>query len=143
MKKLFPLAASLIGLVAVLFFCTTGSSFTQQPEPQAFELTTAMIPMRDGVRLNTHIFVPKNQREPLPLMLERTPYQAPTAQTWAQGKYKALAADGYVFVFQDIRGRYKSEGQFVMQRAPVSVLKGNPKLVDEVTDAYDTVEWLI
>lgn len=111
----------------------------------AYELTQAMIPMRDGVRLNTHIFKPKGQTAPLPMMLERTPYRAPDNEAWAQGKYKALAADGYILVFQDIRGRYKSEGQFVMQRSPVSLLTEKPdaKTVDEVTDAYDTIDWLV
>ncbi len=111
----------------------------------AFELTTFMVPMRDGVRLNTHVFTPKGQREPLPIMLERTPYQAPAGEAWAQGKFKSLAADGYIFVFQDIRGRYKSEGQFVMQRSPVSLLANtkDPKVIDEVTDAYDTIDWLV
>lgn len=117
------------------------ASHTQQP--LGFDKLEVMIPMRDGVKLNTHIFTPKNAAGPLPVLLERTPYQAPANTNWAQGKYKALAADGYIFVFQDIRGRYKSEGQFVMQRAPVSVLKNDPKLIDEVTDAYDTVEWLV
>jgi len=104
-----------------------------------------MIPMRDGVRLNTHIFRPRNQSAELPIMLERTPYQAPAGEGWAAGKYSALAADGYIFVFQDIRGRYGSEGQFVMQRPPVSLLRptNDPKVVDEVTDAYDTIDWLV
>jgi uncharacterized protein len=111
----------------------------------AYELTEIMVPMRDGVRLNTHIFRPRGQNSDLPIILERTPYQAPTSEAWATGKYKALAGDGYIFVFQDIRGRYKSEGQFVMQRSPVSLLAAgqDPKIVDEVTDAYDTIEWLV
>lgn len=110
-----------------------------------YELTRVMIPMRDGVRLNTHIFRPRNQSTELPIMLERTPYQAPVGEGWAAGKFNALAADGYIFVFQDIRGRYGSEGQFVMQRAPISLLRptNDPKVVDEVTDAYDTIDWLV
>lgn len=110
-----------------------------------YELTRVMIPMRDGVRLNTHIFRPRNQSAELPIMLERTPYQAPVGEGWAAGKFNALAADGYIFVFQDIRGRYGSEGQFVMQRAPISLLRptNDPKVVDEVTDAYDTIDWLV
>lgn len=121
-----------------------GPAAGQDAQP-AFELTREMVAMRDGVRLNTHIFKPKGQSGPLPIILERTPYQAPAGENWAQGKFKALAADGYIFVFQDIRGRYKSEGQFVMQRAPISLLgdKNDPRRVDEVTDAYDTIEWLI
>jgi putative CocE/NonD family hydrolase len=114
----------------------------------AFEFRAVMVPMRDGVKLNTHIFAPKGQTQPLPMILERTPYQAQSGQGWAQGRFKELAADSYIFVFQDIRGRFKSEGQFVMQRAPISAApenrgKNDPKIVDEVTDAYDTVEWLI
>ncbi len=143
MKNIFR-HASVLAAVLIAFLCTaTKQARTQQEAAQAFELTPAMIPMRDGIKLNTNIFVPKTAREALPILLERTPYNAPSGQGWAQGKYKALAADGYIFVFQDIRGRYKSEGQFVMQRAPVSVLKNDPKLIDEVTDAYDTVAWLI
>ncbi|MFN0109998.1 MAG: CocE/NonD family hydrolase [Blastocatellia bacterium] len=141
MKTSIRFAASIGLLIAAFVFTTAPSSFTQTPAA-AFEFKAVMVPMRDGVNLNTHIFTPKNQTSPLPMILERTPYQAPTGQGWAQGKFKELAADGYIFVFQDIRGRFKSEGQFVMQRAPVSVLKNDPKLIDEVTDAYDTIEWL-
>jgi hypothetical protein len=141
--KRITLFVALLGVFAIEGAFRAG---TQQPDAQAFEKTSAMIAMRDGVRLNTNIYAPKNAGGPLPIMLERTPYQAPENSTgWSTGKYKALAADGYIFVFQDIRGRYKSEGQFVMQRAPVSLLqeKSDPKIVDEVTDAYDTIEWLI
>ncbi len=133
-------------LLVVFFFAVAFQTGAQQEAPSAFDLTSAMITMRDGVKLNTNIFIPKNATGPLPIMLERTPYNAPeTPRGWAQGRFAALAADGYIFVFQDIRGRYKSEGQFVMQRAPVSLLgeKTDPKVVDEVTDAYDTIEWLI
>ncbi len=120
------------------------SANASQQALAAFDFQAVMVPMRDGVKLNTHIFTPKNQTSPLPMILERTPYQAAMGQGWAQGsRFKELVADGYIFVFQDIRGRFKSEGQFVMQRAPVSVLKNDPKLIDEVTDAYDTIEWLI
>jgi len=132
--------------VATLLFAAAFRSAARQEAGPAFDLTNAMIPMRDGVKLNTNIFIPKNAAGPLPIMLERTPYNAPESpRGWAQGKYAALVADGYIFVFQDIRGRYKSEGQFVMQRAPVSLLgeRNDPKVVDEVTDAYDTIEWLI
>ncbi|MDQ3012850.1 MAG: CocE/NonD family hydrolase [Acidobacteriota bacterium] len=136
-------------LVVVLVFTTSFHARTQETAP-TFDFKAVMVEMRDGVKLNTHIFAPKGHSalaQPLPIILERTPYQASESPGWAQGKYKELAADGYIFVFQDIRGRFKSEGQFVMQRAPVSAApenqgKNDPKIVDEVTDAYDTVEWL-
>ncbi len=135
----------LIGTVVFLSPSSFRTEIAQKVGPE-FEKIIAMIPMRDGVKLNTNIFIPKNAGGALPIILERTPYNAPeNTRGWAEGKFKALVADGYIFVFQDIRGRYKSEGQFVMQRAPVSLLSKtkDPKVVDEVTDAYDTVEWLI
>jgi putative CocE/NonD family hydrolase len=133
-------------IVSTVIFAGAFRAAAEQGAETTFAMTNAMVPMRDGVKLNTNIFIPKNASGPLPIMLERTPYQAAESERgWAQGRFSALVADGYIFVFQDIRGRYKSEGQFVMQRAPISLLgeKNDPKVVDEVTDAYDTVEWLI
>ncbi len=104
----------------------------------------AMIPMRDGVRLNTEIFVPKRTSGKVPILLIRTPYGVgPNAVLGTQpGRaLHELAQDGYVFVAQDLRGRFKSEGQFVMLRAP-----RDPKVrnaIDEASDAYDTVDWLV
>ncbi|MFN0086660.1 MAG: CocE/NonD family hydrolase [Blastocatellia bacterium] len=144
-KSLFRIVA-LGAILFVLLGAVPPDARMRQEAAAEFEMARVMIPMRDGVKLNTHIFSPKGQAGPLPIILERTPYQASANAGWAQGKYKALAADGYFFVFQDIRGRYKSEGRFVMQRAPVSLLHNDPKpptLIDEVTDAYDTIEWLI
>jgi uncharacterized protein len=136
-----------IGLIlGVLALSGVFHAAAQQEAPQAYTMTSVMIPMRDGVKLNTNLFVPRNRQGPLPMMLERTPYNAASSEKgWSTGKFKALAEDGYIFVFQDIRGRFKSEGQFVMQRAPVSLMTEtkDPKVVDEVTDAYDTIEWLV
>ncbi|GLC24959.1 CocE/NonD family hydrolase [Roseisolibacter agri] len=104
----------------------------------------AMIPMRDGVRLNTEIFVPKRTSGKVPILLIRTPYGVgPNAVLGTQPgrSLYELAQDGYVFVAQDLRGRFKSEGQFVMMRAP-----RDPKVrnaIDEASDAYDTVDWLV
>ena len=110
-----------------------------------YDKIEAMVPMRDGVRLNTEIYVPKNTTEPLPILLTRTPYGLGHDAKGFSGalgsSYAALARDGYVFVFQDIRGRSKSEGQFVMLR-PLRDPK-DPKAVDEGTDTYDTIEWLL
>lgn len=131
--------------VVALIFGAAFQARTQETAP-AFEFKAVMIPMRDGVRLNTHIFAPNGQTASLPIILERTPYGAPeSARPLGGDRFKELIADGYIFVFQDIRGRYKSEGQFVMQRSPVSLLPGAQagKSIDEVTDAYDTVEWLV
>lgn len=142
--KLPTFAFLFVAAIALMFWPYFHSAARQDPTP-AFDFMQVMIPMRDGVRLNTHVFRPKGQVAPLPIIIERTPYRAPTDETWAHDKYESLAADGYTFVFQDIRGRFKSEGQFVMQRAPVSLRseKRDPKIVDEVTDAYDTIDWLV
>jgi predicted acyl esterase len=102
-----------------------------------------MIPMRDGVRLHTIVFSPKNRTGALPFLIERSPYGWDDASAYLNFALAELAKEGYFFVFQDIRGRYKSEGQFVMQR-PVRVSSGSAsKEVDEGTDTYDTIEWLL
>src|SRR3974377_261287 len=118
---------------------------TARPElPALFEKKEVMIAMRDGVKVHTEIYAPKNVKEALPIFLERTPYGISADDKGYSPKlyrYSHMFADGYVFVFQDIRGRYGSEGQFVINR-PVHV-SGNPKGVDESTDTYDTIEWLV
>jgi uncharacterized protein len=112
---------------------------------QIFDRQDVMIPMRDGVRLHTEIDVPKGSHEPLPFIFERTPYglhdDAQTQFTPKLRIYDDLIKEGYIFVFQDIRGRYQSEGQFVMLRDPRD--KNDPKAIDEGTDTNDTVEWLL
>ena len=120
----------------------------QQPAPtdntQRYLKTNAAIVMRDGVRLNTDIYSPRDQRAPLPLIYLRTPYGIDGRAGSLNTSFKELADDDYIFVFQDIRGRYRSEGQFVMQRAARSApQRRDPKAIDEATDAYDTIDWLI
>ena len=77
----------------------------------------------------------------MPILLERTPYGAMAEEKALRGRYAHLIADGYIFAFQDIRGRFQSEGRFVMQR-PVRD-KRDDKAVDESTDTYDTIQWLL
>jgi putative CocE/NonD family hydrolase len=98
------------------------------------------IAVRDGVHLNTSICEPKGAHAVLPILLTRTPYGI-AGDTRVGNDYRFLAADGYVFVYQDIRGRFGSEGRFFMNR-PLH----NPtdtKGTDESTDTWDTVEWLV
>jgi putative CocE/NonD family hydrolase len=106
-----------------------------------FGKTETMIAMRDGVRLNTAVYTPKDAKGPLPFILSRTPYGIGGAAGNLREYLKDLADDGYIFVFQDIRGRYKSEGQFAMIRPPRD--KSDPKAIDESTDTYDTIDWLL
>jgi hypothetical protein len=109
-----------------------------------FNKTEVMIPMRDGVKLHTEFYTPKNATTPLPILMNRTPYGISAADKGISSliyRYADMVPAGYIFAFQDIRGRYGSEGTFVMQR-PVRDPK-NPKAIDEGTDTYDTIDWLI
>ncbi|MFB3778831.1 MAG: CocE/NonD family hydrolase [Bryobacteraceae bacterium] len=108
-----------------------------------------MIPMRDGVKLFTVIFVPKGARD-APIVLNRTPYSA-SGRTSRNNSPHMLAAlpsavdvfaqAGYICVYQDVRGKYRSEGEYVMTRPVRGPL--NSSTTDHVTDAYDTIEWLV
>ena len=120
----------------------------QQPAPvdyfPLFDKTDVMIPTRDGVKLHTEIYAPKNATGPLPIILERTPYGlADDDKGYSRklARFEEMIREGYIFVLQDIRGRYGSEGTFVMQR-PLRDPK-NPKAIDEGTDTYDTIDWLV
>ena len=129
-------------LLLVLLLLTFHSATYAQLKPTDYTRTEAMIPMRDGVRLYTQVDAPANATARLPILLLRTPYglgslkpdQLATALT-------ELSEDGYIFVRQDIRGRFKSEGQFVMLRQPRDPKDKNA--VDESTDTYDTIAWLL
>src|SRR5258706_5849398 len=101
-----------------------------------------MIPMRDGVHLYAQIYTPAQGAEKLPILLLRTPYgTGPLNAARIAAALPELTADGYIIVSQDIRGRFKSEGQFVMLRQP-----RDPKdktAIDESTDTYDSIDWLL
>ncbi|HET7374448.1 MAG TPA: CocE/NonD family hydrolase [Gemmatimonadaceae bacterium] len=129
-------------LVAVL---AATNAVAQQPDnTQRYVKTNAMIAMRDGVRLNTDIYAPRDQSGPLPMIFLRTPYGIDNRAGSLNASFKELADDGYIFVFQDIRGRYRSEGQFVMQRpARSAAQRKDAKAIDEATDAYDTIDWVV
>ena len=132
-------------------------SYAQQtaavPAPQKsnYRVQEFMVPMRDGVRLQTVVISKANQTEPLPILITRTPYgvltqddfdksAAKEGADWVPDSWKELAADGYIFVWQNLRGRFKSEGVFKL----TSQYDANdPKQANETNDAYDTVDWLI
>ncbi|HEY0727945.1 MAG TPA: CocE/NonD family hydrolase, partial [Pyrinomonadaceae bacterium] len=113
----------------------------QESDP-VFDATEAMIPMRDGVRLYTQVYSPRYRNEQLPFLLLRTPYGAGQLDSSRiANSMTELTAEGFIIVVQDIRGRFKSEGQFVMLRQPRE--SKDAKAIDESTDAYDTIEWLL
>jgi putative CocE/NonD family hydrolase len=108
--------------------------------------TEVMVPMRDGVKLFTSIYVPKNTAQKYPIMFDRTPY---SVAPYGEDKYKTslgpsmvFAKDGYIFVYQDVRGRWMSEGTFTAVR-PYMPDKKKKTDVDESSDTYDAIDWMI
>jgi uncharacterized protein len=102
------------------------------------------IPMRDGIKLFTSIYTPKDKKKKYPIMLSRTPY---TVQPYGKDyrssiQNPTMMREGYIFVFQDVRGRWMSEGDFVDVR-PINPERKSNEDIDESTDTYDTVEWLV
>jgi len=115
---------------------------TSPPDPPAgFDKIEQMIPTRDGVKLHTIIYAPKSHSERLPILLNRTPYGIDNIYRAFPGAVQELIDEGFIFAFQDIRGKFKSEGQFIMQRPPRGPLNSTP--IDEGTDTYDTIDWMI
>ncbi len=149
----------LLAFVVILLLCP--SLMAQSEIPTKFEPTnagfnhvrrTVMIPMRDGVKLHTVILIPKGARN-APILLTRTPYSADELTGHAESSdlssvltgydnaTDVIVEGGYIRVVQDIRGKYGSEGEYVMNRP----LQGpqNPTKVDHATDTYDTIDWLV
>jgi uncharacterized protein len=128
--------------LVVLVCLLAAAPFNAQQATTSLTGTENMIPMRDGVRLYTQVYTPAKVAESLPILLIRTPYgtgQFNPARLAAS--LPELTADGYIIVSQDIRGRFKSEGGFVMLRQPRD--PKDKKAIDESTDTYDTIEWLL
>lgn len=134
------LLASLIHVDTIAAQVITPKDLEEQA--QRFTQRVEMIPMRDGVKLHTTIYAPKESKLPLPFVMMRTPYGIESRGPKALKEYfQDLANDGYIFVFQDIRGRHKSEGQFVMMRPPRDL--ADHRAIDEATDTNDTIDWLL
>src|SRR5579884_27110 len=125
-----------------------------KPATETWDYTRreVMIPMRDGVRLHTVILVPKGAKN-APILLTRTPYDATALTSYAHSSHlgpvingydnavDVILDGGYIRVVQDIRGKYESEGDYVMTRPLHGPL--NPTPVDHSTDTYDTIDWLV
>lgn len=128
----------LISFLLFFFFAGTEAQIT------TYTINRTMIPMRDGVKLFTVIMTPLNATEKLPILIKRTPYGAdvPYYYNPVNVPYiSKMAKEGYIFVYQDIRGKYKSEGNMQIHTPLVSLQDKNA--VDESTDTWDTVDWLI
>lgn len=149
MKKFFLLMASLVPL----FLWAQGQSGEKaQPDSvelrlrQIYDKREVMIPMRDGVRLFTAIYEPKDRSRKHPILMMRTPYSCePYGDKFNRDLRSAsnlYVKNNYILVYQDVRGRYKSEGEFVQVR-PLNPEAKTGKGIDEATDTYDTIDWLL
>ena len=139
------------GLIAAILLLGASGIALARPQAAAppvasdvasqFTYTKVMVPVRDGAKLETVIFAPKNASGKLPILFQRTPYGVPQALPPAiPASWKPLVADGYIFVFQSMRGRFGSDGVFTLSTA---VHPNDPKKTDEASDAYDAIDWLV
>ena len=146
-----------LSIIVVFFVLGVSASFAQpgQLTQQQRELADyikshytkreVMIRMRDGVKLFACIYEPKDKKQKYPIMFDRTPYSVgpygPDAYKNSLGPDELFPREGYIFVYQDVRGRYMSEGVYEDVRPYIPNKRGNQ--IDETTDTYDTVDWLI
>ena len=139
-KKIFLFVLLINSLFSIVYAQTDSiTSYTKK---------SYMIPMRDGVKLFTVVLTPTQQIRPSPFLLERTPYGADipldenaTIPLAKMGGLQDYAKEGYIFVFQDLRGKFKSEGTFEMTRPLYHLIDKNR--TDESTDSYDAIDWLV
>jgi putative CocE/NonD family hydrolase len=123
--------------------------FSQQPDSLTYLKTSYMIPMRDGILLNTVVLTPVNNSSPSPFLIFRTPYGIDEGLPAGNEpitihkdfSFYTMAVDGYIFVSQDIRGKYKSQG--TMQIHQPLIHQTQKGAVDESTDTWDTIDWLL
>ena len=140
------LMALLFGLLCIAQLSAQQTTTDSQTEAD-FTVREEMVPMRDGTRLYTVILSPKDMSSPLPVILQRTPYNADrnsgnsTASSLESRLGTHFIGPDYIYVFQDIRGRFKSEGDYFMYRAPRGPF--NSTDTDETTDAWDSIDWLV
>lgn len=153
----FGLSGSSVTLTFVLDASGRGASVVASVEPETiyrrtgepvrhvfhdYQRTEVMIPVRDGVKLHAIILKPADIAAPLPFLMQRTPYGCDgTSRASFFAQRPELARDGYIAICEDIRGRFKSEGEFIMSRPLAD--HHDPKAIDESTDTYDTVAWVL
>jgi uncharacterized protein len=136
----------LVPLLLLVTSAVAPPAAQQAPPPAAppkavFHRSEVMVPARDGVRLETVILTPVDQQAALPILFQRTPYGVPDQPPAPiPASLKELAQDGYIFVLQNLRGRFKSEGVFHLSSW---VDLSDPKATNETTDAYDSIDWLL
>ncbi|MEP6712231.1 MAG: CocE/NonD family hydrolase [Ferruginibacter sp.] len=134
-------------LAFVIFYSLQASAQTNTNfVKENFIKMDTVIKMRDGIKLYTVVYIPKDTKEKYPILLERTPYSAgpygDTSYARRIGPNPTLMNEKYIFVYQDVRGRYMSEG-VNLEVTPYLENKKNKSDIDESSDTYDAVEWLI
>jgi predicted acyl esterase len=131
-------------IAALSLVIGSARGFAQQvegtPPVPSFDKTEVMVPMRDGVKLHTNVFVPRGFAANLPIILVRTPYGS-KGRTDVRGRLRRARARRLHLRAPGHPRPFKSEGQFVMLRKMRD--KKDPKAIDEATDTYDTIEWLL
>jgi uncharacterized protein len=126
----------------IIYLWTFNLIAQESPDTLPYSRQEVMIPMRDSISLFTVIYTPKDVKEALPFLLLRTPYGVSSKPSPNKTQYVSdMAREEYIFVYQDIRGRYKSEGKFKLQ--DLYVENKSSAMTDESTDAYDSIEWLL
>ncbi len=137
-------------ILSLIMGAFSSIGFCQMPADSVLYLKTSyMIPMRDGILLNTIVLTPVDQHGAYPFLINRTPYgidgNYPTGSQVIslsdRFSYYTMAADGYIFVLQDIRGRFKSQGRFEIHQPLIH--ESQKGAIDESTDTWDTIDWLI
>ncbi len=140
------LAAGALALLAAALLPRSSSAQGLEAVKAQYTKHEFRIPMRDGVKLFTAVYVPKDASQKYPLLMTRTPYSVGPygIDNYKQnlGPSPLFAKEGYVFVYQDVRGRWMSEGTFVNMRPHIPDKKG-PQDIDEASDTCDTIDWLV
>ncbi|MCH7825803.1 MAG: CocE/NonD family hydrolase [Acidobacteria bacterium] len=135
-------------LAVVLSIAPSGAAAAQEPfaARDHYAKSEYMVPMRDGVELFTIVYTPRDTSKQYPIMLFRTPYSigpyGPDGYRSPLGPTEQFDRDGYIFVFQDARGTYRSEGEFQVIK-PLNRPDAGPTDADESTDNYDTIDWVL
>jgi uncharacterized protein len=145
-NQVFRSVSICIALVLATFALQPTARTDENDVKAFYTKTEQQIPMRDGVNLFTAIYTPKDQSQKYPIMLTRTPYSVapygPNAYRAALGPSSFFQQEKFIFVYQDVRGKLMSEGEFIDMR-PHKSTKTNAKDFDESTDTYDTIDWLV
>src|ERR1700756_2756179 len=147
-KTVSRAAQCVVGL-AMMISCVAAQEKATQPPMEDYVKAhytkyEYRIPMRDGKKLFTSVYVPKDSTQPYPFLMTRTPY---SVAPYGEDQYKRSLGPsdefekaGYIFVYQDVRGRYLSEGEFQEMHPHIDVKK-SAQDVDESSDTYDTIEY--